>query len=86
MEALMCYLISGKKMKLSKTEVSKMFLKCYLYATCEACIMCATTLLFLDNEAPSVVAAIPYSLHEIDVMPKYMIYLEPKTTQDNNFK
>ncbi|KAF5760336.1 putative tRNA(adenine(34)) deaminase [Helianthus annuus] len=47
MEAIDVLLDQWKKLKLSKAEVSEMFSKCYLYVTCEPCIMCAGALSFL---------------------------------------
>ncbi|KAI7740167.1 hypothetical protein M8C21_020599 [Ambrosia artemisiifolia] len=47
MEAIDVLLNQWKKLKLSKAEVSEMFSKCYLYVTCEPCIMCAAALSFL---------------------------------------
>ncbi|KAM0062022.1 putative tRNA(adenine(34)) deaminase [Helianthus debilis subsp. tardiflorus] len=47
MEAIDVLLDQWKKLELSKAEVSEMFSKCYLYVTCEPCIMCAGALSFL---------------------------------------
>ncbi|KAK1414522.1 hypothetical protein QVD17_30268 [Tagetes erecta] len=47
MEAIDILLDQWKKLKLSKAEVSKMFSNCYLYVTCEPCVMCASALSFL---------------------------------------
>ncbi|KAK9061358.1 hypothetical protein SSX86_018539 [Deinandra increscens subsp. villosa] len=46
-EAIDVLLDQWKEIKLSQAEVSKMFTNCYLYVTCEPCIMCATALSFL---------------------------------------
>ncbi|KAK9060343.1 hypothetical protein SSX86_021047 [Deinandra increscens subsp. villosa] len=46
-EAIDVLLDQWKEIKLSQAEVSKMFSNCYLYVTCEPCIMCAAALSFL---------------------------------------
>ncbi|KAD3068516.1 hypothetical protein E3N88_36396 [Mikania micrantha] len=47
MEAIDVLLDQWKEIKLSKAEVCKMLSNCYLYVTCEPCIMCAAALSFL---------------------------------------
>ncbi|PWA58668.1 APOBEC/CMP deaminase, zinc-binding [Artemisia annua] len=47
MEAIDVLLEQWKKEDLTKAEVAERFSKCYLYVTCEPCIMCAASLSFL---------------------------------------
>lgn len=47
MEAIDVLLEEWKEKKHTKHEVAEMFSKCYLYVTCEPCIMCASALSFL---------------------------------------
>ncbi|GJX95949.1 APOBEC/CMP deaminase [Tanacetum coccineum] len=47
MEAIDVLLEQWKEEGLTKAEVAERFSKCYLYVTCEPCIMCAASLSFL---------------------------------------
>lgn len=47
MEAIDVLLEGWQRNGLSKLEVAKKFSKCYLYVTCEPCIMCAAALSIL---------------------------------------
>ncbi|KAL4588634.1 hypothetical protein LXL04_001526 [Taraxacum kok-saghyz] len=47
MEAIDVLLNEWKEKKHTKHQVADMFSKCYLYVTCEPCIMCASALSFL---------------------------------------
>ncbi|CAI9285625.1 unnamed protein product [Lactuca saligna] len=47
MEAIDVLLEEWKEKGLTKHEVVEMFSKCYLYVTCEPCIMCASVLSFI---------------------------------------
>lgn len=49
MEAIDFLLDQWKKQKLTKAQVAEMFSNCYLYVTCEPCIMCAAALSFLGT-------------------------------------
>ncbi|KAL6194524.1 hypothetical protein ACLB2K_035606 [Fragaria x ananassa] len=44
MEAIDTLLQQWREKRLSTSEVAEMFSKCYLYVTCEPCIMCAAAL------------------------------------------
>ncbi|XP_024980601.1 tRNA-specific adenosine deaminase TAD2 isoform X2 [Cynara cardunculus var. scolymus] len=47
MDAIDVLLEQWKEKELTKAEVAELFSKCYLYVTCEPCIMCAAALSFL---------------------------------------
>lgn len=47
MDAIDVLVEQWKEKELTKPEVAEMFSKCYLYVTCEPCIMCASALSFL---------------------------------------
>ncbi|KAJ9537949.1 hypothetical protein OSB04_030682 [Centaurea solstitialis] len=46
-DAIDVLLEQWKEKELTKAQVAEMFSKCYLYVTCEPCIMCAAALSFL---------------------------------------
>ena len=49
MDAIDVLVEQWKEKELTKAEVAEMFSKCYLYVTCEPCIMCAAALSFLGT-------------------------------------